>query len=69
MTTLAVQSKVSSLQISKPAEGSEPNADPNKSPEKKKLPVVTSSPAPAQDWRGETSKSKITEGLREKREE
>ncbi len=69
LTTLAVQSKVSSLQISKLAEGSEPNADPNKPPEKKKLPVVTGSPAPAQDWRDETSKSNITEGLREKREE
>lgn len=37
-------------------------------PEKKKLPVVTSSPAPAADWRGMDSRGKISEGLRQARE-
>jgi len=63
LTTLAVQSKVSSLQVAKPVEKSEPEA------EKKKLSVNTSSPAPSSDWREQTSKNKITDGLKDKRNE
>lgn len=71
LTTLAVQARVSSAGFKSPSQEAEETseAEKEKEKEKKKLPVSTRSSAAPQDWRDLPAKDKITEGLREKREE
>jgi len=64
LATLAVESKVSSLQIVKPDGKVE-----TEPPEKKKLPVNTSTSAASETWREQSPKDKIKDALQEAREQ